>query len=234
MADPSTQTAEDTIGRFVTDFASDSPTKKYQAVAHLALSLQAKDTIIADQNYRIAVLSCRQLLERIAQYILDVHAKRPESCKGKKINDLTQALKHLPACKAMDANLLQMILQFSGDAEEQTTAAALFAKTSNFIHNDMQTADQILVLPASLHSAEIHLMTGVAMYHRLDVKVITKEGEDVTEKHLSQAQRQVLKKRIDEAKNWLPKEELITARTPELADLFEAASLAREEDDAEE
>lgn len=30
------------------------------------------------------------------------------------------------------------------------------------------------------------------------------------------------------------KKELITARTPELADLFEVASLAREEDDTEE
>ena len=230
MANPS-KNVEDTVEQFLTDFEGG---KKYQAVTHLALELQAKNAIIARQNYHIAVLSCRQLLELIAQYIMDVHAKRPECCKNMKINDPTNALKHLTACKAMDADLLQMILQFSGDARKQTTtAAALFAKTSNFIHNDIETADQMLVLPAALHSAEIHLMTGVAMYHRLDVQVITQEGVDVTEKHLSQAQRQALKKRIEEAKSWVPKEELVTARTPELADLFETARLAREEDTQE-
>ena len=239
MVKLTSESAEDIITYFVDNFEGGSPARKYQAVAHLTLAVQAKDTIIAvkdaiiaQQNYRIALLTCRQLLERMAQYIIDIHAKRPESCKQKRINDPTTALKHLTGCKAIDTNLLQMIMQFSGDAEAQTTtASALYASTSNFIHNDRQIAEQILVLPAALHSSEIHLMTGIAMFHRLDVKVITEKGEDVTDKYLSGAQRQALNDRIKEAKNWVPKKEVIHAETPELAEIFAAAKLAREEYD---
>lgn len=219
MADPS-KNVEDIIDAFLTKFEGE---RKHQAIVHLALVLRAKDAIIAKQTYRIAVLSCRRILDVIAQHIINVHAKRPESCK---MTDPTSALKHLTVCNAMDANFLQM---FSGEAQKRTIAGALFAETSNFIF-DMQSTDQMLVLPAALHSTEIHLMTRVAMYHRLDVQVITQEGMDVTEKHLTLAQRQTLRNRIEEAKSWVPKEELVMARTPELTALFADAKLAREEE----
>ena len=169
--------------------------------------MHLKGSIAAHQS-KIAILSSRAIIERLASLITNLHAnldkvKHPTKANMTRYTKLaedgsapiecdapnqlhvtTEALGHLFECQYIDAALRKQLRRWSdfGPHFLDDVAKVLFKNLSGDIHTSsfVDPLEKTSKIPDSLSSSEIHLLVALSVWLGVKFEVIDSNRKDVT------------------------------------------------------